>query len=283
MADCAPAATPLPVDLQKVKGQDKTFDQPTLFRSLAGKLQYLTLTRTDIQFVVNLICQRMHMPTVADFSLLKRIIRYIKGTVHYGVDFSKNADFTLRAYSDNDYAGCPTTSRLTGGFCMFLGNNLISWSAKRKISVSPRSTEAEYRCLSVTAAEVNWLMNLLANIVYLSANPTLHKKTKHFKVHYHYVREQVAEGSLVQTWCAQSSHPNFVRGGDVKSVQQQIKMGLEKPTAICQLVLVTNGNKEEDSYVPCALYRTVKILQLAHATLQIQNRYAALASSISCN
>ncbi|XP_019093253.1 PREDICTED: uncharacterized protein LOC109129455 [Camelina sativa] len=195
MADCAPTSTPLPLELQKVKGQEDLFDQPTHFRSLAGKLQYLTLTRPNIQLTVHLVCQRMHAPTVADFNLLKRIIRYIKGTIDYGVSFSKNADFTLRAYNDSDYAGCPTTSRSIGGYCTFLGNNLISWSAKRQTSVSRSSTEAEYRCLSDTAAEVNWLRDLLANIgmplthapelycdnfsaVYLSANPTLHKKTK---------------------------------------------------------------------------------------------------------
>ncbi|XP_019094507.1 PREDICTED: uncharacterized protein LOC109129919 [Camelina sativa] len=214
MADCAPTSTPLPLELQNVKWLEDLFDQPTLFCSLAEKLQYLTLTRLDIQFAVNPFCQRMHAPTVADFSLLKRIIRYIKGTVDYGISFSKNADFTLRTYSDSDYAGCQTTSRSTGGFCTFLGDNLISWSAKRQTSVSRSSTEAEYRCLSDTVAEVNWLKDLLENIgmplkhapelycdnlsaVYLSANPTLHKKTKHFKVHYHYVREQVAEGSMV--------------------------------------------------------------------------------------
>ncbi|XP_019086118.1 PREDICTED: uncharacterized protein LOC109126778 [Camelina sativa] len=106
MTDCAPASTPLPLELQKVKGQDDLFDQPTHFCSLAGKLQYLTLTRPDIQFALNLVCQRMHAPIVADFTLLKRIIRYIKGTIDYGVSFSKNVDFTLRAYSDSDYAGC---------------------------------------------------------------------------------------------------------------------------------------------------------------------------------
>ncbi|XP_019086485.1 PREDICTED: uncharacterized protein LOC109126947 [Camelina sativa] len=164
MVDCAPATTPLPLELQKVRGQDEQFDQPTLFRSLAGKLQYLTLTRPDIQFAVNLVCQRMHSPTVADFHLLKRIIRYIKGTIDYGITYSIDTDSTLRAYSDSDYAGCPTTSHSTGGFCTFLGKNLISWSAKRQTSVSRSSTEAEYRCLSDTAAEVTWLKDLLDNV-----------------------------------------------------------------------------------------------------------------------
>ncbi|XP_019097449.1 PREDICTED: uncharacterized protein LOC109131215 [Camelina sativa] len=164
ITDCAPAATPLPLELQKVKGQEDMFDNPTFFRSLVGKLQYLTLTRPDIQYAVNLVCQRMHSPTVADFSLLKRIIRYIKGTIDHGLSFSQNTDSTLRAYSDSDWGGCQSTSRSTGGFCTFLGSNIISWSAKRQPSVSRSSTGAEYRCLSDTAAEVNWIRDLLENI-----------------------------------------------------------------------------------------------------------------------
>lgn len=81
MADCAPMPTPLPLQLDKVPGQQEAFPNPTYFRSLAGKLQYLTLTCPDIQFAVNLVCQKMHSPTVADFNLLKRVLRYLKGTI----------------------------------------------------------------------------------------------------------------------------------------------------------------------------------------------------------
>lgn len=214
MSDCAPAPTPLPLQLHKVAGQEELFDQPTFFRSLAGKLQYLNLTRPDIQFAVNFVCQKIHSPTVADFTLLKRIIRYVKGTIDYGISFTANTDFTLKAYSDSDWAGCQDTRRSTGGFCTFLGSNIISWSAKRQPYVSRSSTEAEYRCLSDTAAEITWLKDMLLDIgmpvslppelfcdnlsaVYLSANPALHKQSKHFATHYHYVREQVAEGSLI--------------------------------------------------------------------------------------
>ncbi|XP_019086255.1 PREDICTED: uncharacterized protein LOC109126839 [Camelina sativa] len=335
MADCAPASTTLPLELQKVKGQEDLFDQPTHFRSLAGKLQYLTLTRPDIQFVVNLVCQRMHAPTIADFNLLKRIIRYIKGNVDYGISFSKNADFTLRAYSDSDYAGCQTTSRSTGGYCTFLWNNLISWSAKRQTSVSRSSNEAEYRCLSDTTAEVNWLRDLLANIsmqlyhapelycnnlsaVYLSAHPTLHKKTKHFKVHYHYVREQVAEGTMVVYHIPAKyqlddiftkslplqvftdlrhklgvvSPPTQSLRGDVKSITtgltensvQQTRLGLEetiKPTAVCFLTISSNGNKEK-ILTPFALQRIEVMPNTAHHVVQTRNQFAALTSLILC-
>lgn len=95
MLDCAPMPTPLPLQLDRIPQQDVVFDNPTYFRSLAGKLQYLTLTRPDIQFAVNLVCQKMHEPTVSDFNLLKRILRYLKGTINMGLSLESNTDSRL--------------------------------------------------------------------------------------------------------------------------------------------------------------------------------------------
>lgn len=213
MMDCSPMPTPLPLQLDRVPHQDEFFSEPSYFRSLAGKLQYLTLTRPDLQFAVNLVCQRMHKPTMADFHLLKRVLRYIKGTLTMGLHFYSDSDSSLTAFCDSDWAGCGETRRSTGGFCTLLGKNLISWSAKRQDSVSRSSTEAEYRCLSDTTAEISWITDVLRELgysttkpakafcdnlsaVHLTANPVLHKKSKHFATHYHYAREQVAKGSL---------------------------------------------------------------------------------------
>lgn len=151
---------------------------------------------------------------VADFNLLKRVLRYVKGTITMGLHFRSDSDSTLKAYCDSDWAGCNETRRSTGGFCTFLGSNLISWSAKRQDSVSRSSIEAEYRCLSDTAAEIIWITDMLKELgfplvkpaeaycnnlsaVHLTSNPVLHKKSKHFATHYHFAREQVAKGSLV--------------------------------------------------------------------------------------
>lgn len=106
MSDYAPMPTPLPLQLNKFSDHAKLFDNPTYFRSLAGKLQYLTLTRPYIQFFVNDVCQKMHAPTVSDFQLLKKILRYVKGTITMGIFFNKETDCTLRAYSDSDWEGC---------------------------------------------------------------------------------------------------------------------------------------------------------------------------------
>ena len=116
MSDCSPMPTPLPLQLKKVQDQGVPFSNPTYFRSLAGKLQYLTLTRPDIQFALNYVCQKMHSPTVSDFTLLKRILRYVKGTLTMGISLHKDIDFTLTAYSDSDWARCNITHRSTGGF-----------------------------------------------------------------------------------------------------------------------------------------------------------------------
>ncbi|XP_013654063.1 uncharacterized mitochondrial protein AtMg00810-like [Brassica napus] len=136
MSDSAPMPTPLPIQLDKVPGGDKIFSDPTYFRSLAGKLQYLTLTKPDIQFAVNYVCQKMHSPTVTDFSNLKRILRYLKGTCRLGLNINAKTRFLLYGFSDSDWAGCKETRRSTGGLCTFLGSNIISWSAKRHPTVT---------------------------------------------------------------------------------------------------------------------------------------------------
>ena len=70
MLDCSPMPTPLPVQLDRVPHQDQDFSNTKYFRSLAGKLKYLTLTRPNLQFAVNFVCQKMHKPAVSDFNLL---------------------------------------------------------------------------------------------------------------------------------------------------------------------------------------------------------------------
>jgi hypothetical protein len=93
---------------------------------LAGALQYLTFTRRDIAYVVQQICLFMHDPREPHLALVKRILRYIKGTLDYGHHIHRSPSSDLVAYSDADWAGCPETRRSTSGYALFLGENLIS-------------------------------------------------------------------------------------------------------------------------------------------------------------
>ena len=106
----------------------------------------------------------MHAPTDDHFRAFKRILRYVKGTVHHGLQLHKVSTHNLLAYSDADWAGCPNTRCSTTGYAIFLGANLISWSSKKQSTISRSSAEAEYRSLIVATADVVWLIQLLRDL-----------------------------------------------------------------------------------------------------------------------
>ncbi|XP_055962301.1 uncharacterized mitochondrial protein AtMg00810-like [Mercurialis annua] len=132
--------------------------------SLVGALQYLTYTRPDIVHAVNKVCQTLQNPTFGDMKAVKRILRYLKGTLHFGISFLKHSSLSLYGFCDADWAGCPTTRRSTTGYCIFLGANCISWSSKKQPTISRSSTVAEYRALASTTAELVWIQFLLRDI-----------------------------------------------------------------------------------------------------------------------
>uniref|UniRef100_A0A1S4D9R8 Uncharacterized mitochondrial protein AtMg00810-like n=1 Tax=Nicotiana tabacum TaxID=4097 RepID=A0A1S4D9R8_TOBAC len=114
----------------------------TLYRSLVGVLQYLSLTRPDIDFAINTVSQHLHAPTSGHFAVIKRILHYIAGTLDFGLALKRSSTFSLTAYFDADLAGCPDTRwSITGSF-VFFGPNLISWSSKKRHTVSRSSTGA---------------------------------------------------------------------------------------------------------------------------------------------
>ncbi|GJU15637.1 ribonuclease H-like domain-containing protein, partial [Tanacetum coccineum] len=110
------------------------------------------------------VCLHIHDPREPHLSALKRILRYVQGTLNYGLQLFSSSTSDLVAYSDADWAGCPTTRRSTSGYCVFPGNNLLSWSAKRQPTLSRFCAEAEYRGVANAAAETCWLRNLLREL-----------------------------------------------------------------------------------------------------------------------
>ncbi|KAJ9567440.1 hypothetical protein OSB04_003406 [Centaurea solstitialis] len=211
MDSCKPAATPVDTQSKLASEPDSSFDDPTTYRSLAGALQYLTFTRPDIAYAVQQICMHMHSPCMAHWNALKRILRYLQGTADYGLHLRYSSALSIRAYTYADWAGCPDTRRSTSGYCVYLGDNLISWSSKRQSTISRSSAEAEYRGVANVVAEICWLRNLLLELhrpltkaslvysdnvsaIYLSGNPVQHQRTKHIELDIHFVREHVQKG-----------------------------------------------------------------------------------------
>ncbi|GKD30616.1 ribonuclease H-like domain-containing protein [Tanacetum coccineum] len=161
--NCNPSRTP--VDTESKLGPDGVSVQdPTMYRSLAGGLQYLTFTRPDLSYVVQQICLYMHDPREPHLAALKRILRYVQGTLDLGLNLYASSTTSLVGYIDADWAGCPSTRRSTSGYCVFLGDNLLSWSGKRQHTLSRSSAEAEYRGVANVVAETAWLRNLLCEL-----------------------------------------------------------------------------------------------------------------------
>jgi histone deacetylase 1/2 len=210
-------ATPTPLSsteqLSLYDGTPLGPEDSTQYRSIVGALQYLTLTRPDLAFSVNKVCQFLHAPTTDHWTAVKRILRYVFDTLKVGITFARSSSTFLSAFSDADWAGSLDDRRSTGGFAIFVGPNLVSWSARKQDTVSRSSTEAEYKALANATAELIWVEALLAELgvklrekpclwcdnlgaTYLSVNPVFHARTKHIEIDFHFVRERVAKNLL---------------------------------------------------------------------------------------
>lgn len=212
MDQCNPIATPLPTH-PPLSSQGKPLENPTEYRALLGSLQYLGLTRPDISFVVNKLAQYLQRPTHDHWPFLRRVLRYLSGTLHMGLTIHANSPSTLHAYSDADWARDKDDYISTTAYIVYLGRNPISWTSRKQKTRARSSTEAEYRAVAATTAELLWIMNLLlelghdnatppvvycdnAGATYVCANPVFHSRMKHLALDYHFVRENVQHGKL---------------------------------------------------------------------------------------
>ena len=189
-----------------------------IYRSLIGCLMYLTATRLDIMHVVSLLSRFMHCANEVHFKAVKRVVRYIKGTLSYGIQFSHIENFKLQGYANSDWAGNCDDIKSTFGYCYSFGSGIFSWCSKKQEIIAQSTVEAEYVAATAAANQVLWLRKILADldmeqrkatkvnvdnldVIAISNNPIFNGKTKHFKLKYYFLREVQKNEELQLIYC----------------------------------------------------------------------------------
>ncbi|XP_019231184.1 PREDICTED: uncharacterized protein LOC109212026 [Nicotiana attenuata] len=198
----------------KLKAQEgNLLPDPTYYRKLVGKLNFLTNTRLDIAYSVQLLSQFMQAPRDTHLTAAFHLLRYLKKEPTLGVFFSNNPDYSIKAFCDSDWAACPDSKRSVTGYIILVGDSPISWKSKKQETVSLSSAEAEYRSLRKVVGELVWLSRLFAELtvvqscpiqvfcdsqsaIHIAHNPVFHERTKHIEVDCHFVRNKLQEGLI---------------------------------------------------------------------------------------
>nr|GEZ75708.1 retrovirus-related Pol polyprotein from transposon TNT 1-94 [Tanacetum cinerariifolium] len=188
-ASCDPVDTPMVEKSKLDEDKKKKSIDPSHYRSMIGTLLYLTASRPDLQFAICMCAWYQARPTEKHLHAVKRIFRYLCGTVNRGLWYPKDSSIALTTFADADYAGCQDTHRSTSGSLQFLGERIISWSSKRQKSDAISSTEAEY----------------IAFAIGLCRNNVQHSMSNHIDIRYHFIKEHVKNG-VIKLYCVNTEY-----------------------------------------------------------------------------
>nr|GEU97378.1 retrotransposon protein, putative, Ty1-copia subclass [Tanacetum cinerariifolium] len=182
----------------------------TRVRSMVGSPMYLTASRPDLVFTVCMCAMYQASPTKKYLKALKRVFRYLRGTINWGLWYLKDNAMVLTAYANVDHAGCQDTRRSTLGSAQFLGDKLVSWSSKKHKSTAISTTEAEYIAMSGCCAQILWMRSQLTDYgfvfnktplycdnrsaIALCCNNVQHSRSKYIDIRHHVIRDQVEKG-----------------------------------------------------------------------------------------
>jgi hypothetical protein len=213
MMDCRPMSTPLVTNWRKIDATDpKTLD-PTIYRQLIGSLIYLVNTRPDISFAVNSPSQFMVDPRRVHRIDAKHVLRYLRGTMEYGLLYECSGGVRLVGFTDVDWEACAKDRKSTSGCCFSIGLDIISWFSEKQRSMVLSSAEAKYMVASLAACEALRSRKLLLGLFGQELEATVihcdnqsciklfeilvfHDRRKHIDTRYHFIRDCVQRGAV---------------------------------------------------------------------------------------
>jgi hypothetical protein len=218
MVGCNAVYNPIVLGFKLVTDSAGMTINSTQYMQMVCSLMYLTSTRLDIMFVVNLLSRYLAHPAELHLQAVKRVLRYIKGTLSYGIFYKQSGDVELLAYTDNDYAGDLEDRKSTLGLLFMLSSRAVSWSSKKQPVVTLSTTEAEFIAAAFCACQAVWLRRMLekldhasagTTIIYcdnnstikLSKNPVMHGRSKHIDVRFHFLRELTQDEVVTLLHC----------------------------------------------------------------------------------
>jgi hypothetical protein len=214
LTDYNPALTPMEERLKLSRDSTTEEVDATQYRRLVGSLRYLAHTRPDLAFSVGYVSRFMQRPTTEHQHAVKRIIRYVAGTLDHGLYYPRcPGEAHLVGYSDSDHAGDIDASKSTSGILLFFDKCLVSWQSVKQQVVALSSCEAEYIVVSTASAQALWLVRLLSDLLgrdtgavelrvdsksalVLAKNPVFHERSNHIRVRYHFIRGCLEEGNF---------------------------------------------------------------------------------------
>jgi hypothetical protein len=213
MEDSRPMTTPIITNWKKLHASESQLVDSTLYHQLIGSLMYLVNTRPDICFAVNTLSQFMVEPRRVHWVAAKHVLRYLCGTVDYGLDYHRGDGVRLVGYTDSDWAGCVSDRKSTSGCSFGLGSAVVSWFSRKQKLVALSSVEDEYMEASQASCEALWLRKMLIGLfgvqlrptviycdnqscIKLSENPVFHDRSKHIEIRYHFIHDYVQRGAV---------------------------------------------------------------------------------------
>ncbi|XP_042501422.1 uncharacterized mitochondrial protein AtMg00810-like [Macadamia integrifolia] len=170
MMGCHPSPSPMEQHLKLNFPDGELLSDPAPYLRLIGRLLYLTFTRPDLSYSVQVLSQFMQYPRSPHLDAAMRVLRYLKQSPGQGIFLSARSSIQLCAFSDSDWTGCPITRCSTSGYCMLLGASPISWQSKKQSTVSRSSVESEYHAMAQASCEIQWITYLLADLGYPEIN-----------------------------------------------------------------------------------------------------------------